>query len=161
MMPECSLPIQHAGRVVVSKGGYICLGEVRSEDGTLRFYNLPGGCVEPGESMEEACRRETKEEVGFDIANIRPLGMEVYQDYAPSNEKYCGVRNVYYQATFSGPDNSIYGADGDTMAFTWLSPEKALQALKDGPDSPFNEPISKAIGRYAKTLPRVSTAIAW
>lgn len=156
-----SLPIQQAGRVVATKGGYLCLGEVRNKEGKLRFYNLPGGCAEAGESMEETCRRETKEEVGFDIANIQPIGMEVYQDYAPSNQKYRGVRNTYYRATYVGPDKSVYGADKDTMVFSWLTPEEALQRLQEGPESPFNEPISKAIRLCAELLPSVPASLAW
>lgn len=139
----------------------MCLGEVRTKEGELRFYNLPGGCVEPGESMEEACRRETKEEVGFDITNIQPLGMDFYNDYPPSNGKYCGAHNVYYRATYNGSDKSVYGADGDTMAFSWVTPEEALQKLSEGPESPFNEPISKALRLCAKTLPSVPVTQVW
>ena len=34
-------------------------------------YKLPGGCVEPGETLEQALRREIAEEVGATIRSIR------------------------------------------------------------------------------------------
>lgn len=37
-------------------------------------WTLPGGRKEAGESMEEAAVRESKEETGYDIKILRPLG---------------------------------------------------------------------------------------
>lgn len=38
-------------------------------------YKLPGGCVEPGETLEQALRREIAEEVGATIRSIRYIGV--------------------------------------------------------------------------------------
>ncbi|MCF7844856.1 MAG: NUDIX hydrolase [Kiritimatiellales bacterium] len=39
---------------------------------------LPGGIVELGETVEEACKREVKEETGLDVINMQLVG--VYSD---------------------------------------------------------------------------------
>ncbi|HEU5140785.1 MAG TPA: NUDIX hydrolase [Bacillales bacterium] len=40
---------------------------VRNKKGESTYWSLPGGAVEIGETLEEAAKRETKEECGFDI----------------------------------------------------------------------------------------------
>jgi len=38
-------------------------------------YALPGGFVETGQTVEEACRREIKEETGFELHDLRLMGV--------------------------------------------------------------------------------------
>jgi len=41
-------------------------------------YEFPGGKIEPGETPEQAAIREAKEEIGCDVALIKPLGFKEF-----------------------------------------------------------------------------------
>lgn len=52
----------------------------RLEDGKLLdYYAIPGGGLEPEESVEEALVRELKEETSIDVTIKSYLGMEIYE----------------------------------------------------------------------------------
>ncbi len=57
-----------------------------------RHWGLPGGYVEPGESVSEAAQREVKEETGFSIELGRLVG--VYSDPARQVIGYADGRRV-------------------------------------------------------------------
>jgi 8-oxo-dGTP pyrophosphatase MutT (NUDIX family) len=60
-----------AGVIVRDNRGWILL-EKRSDCG---WWGLPGGRIEPGESVKEAAVREVKEETGLNIEITRLLGV--------------------------------------------------------------------------------------
>lgn len=66
-----------AGGIIVRRGdgGRIYLALVRGEGSGEIAYILPKGGVDPGESIEEAARREIEEEAGFsDLRLLARLG---------------------------------------------------------------------------------------
>jgi ADP-ribose pyrophosphatase YjhB (NUDIX family) len=58
--------------VFVARGDSILL--VRQRYGE-RYWSLPGGSMEPGESVDQAAVREVKEETGLDVRLTRLVGV--------------------------------------------------------------------------------------
>src|SRR3954447_2705217 len=70
-----SKPLPRIGSaVIVLDGGSVLLG-VRDKEPNRGKWVLPGGKVRPFESIDEAARREIREETGLEIAVERQLGV--------------------------------------------------------------------------------------
>lgn len=61
-----------AGVIVDGQGRLVVL--VRGREPGKGGWDLPGGFVDPGETAEEALRREVREEIGIEVATMRYLG---------------------------------------------------------------------------------------
>jgi NAD+ diphosphatase len=56
--------------IITDKDGNLLI-TVRAFEPCRGMFDLPGGFVDPGESCEEAIRREIKEELGLEIISLR------------------------------------------------------------------------------------------
>lgn len=94
------------------EGKYIVAsGPVIIEDGKLfvnldgkdDFYKLPGGTVEQGDSLEDACHREVMEENNGKIEIIKPLNpMIIYKN--PQTKEEMTLVLVHYLAKLLNKD---------------------------------------------------------
>lgn len=83
-------------------------------------YALPGGFVELNETVEEACRRETFEETGLVVSNLKMIG--VYSDPARDEQ-----RRTVAVAFLAEADLSTLKAGDDA---------KAVELVKDWRERP-------------------------
>jgi len=76
-------------------------------------YALPGGFVDVGERIEDACRRELNEETGLNVGNLQLVG--VYSD--PKRDPRGHTCSVAY---LSRVDDANPTAGDDAAAAEWV-----------------------------------------
>ena len=76
--PRCRFtvypPVSPAIMILIMRGREVLLG--RKKDWAPNRYSALAGFVEPGETLEDTVRRETREEVGVEVENIRYFGSQ-------------------------------------------------------------------------------------
>ncbi len=76
--------------VMILKEGQVCLTKRKGSHGEGE-YAFPGGHLEYLESFEDCARRETKEECGIEIQNIRFLYLTNVTKYTPKHYVHVGL----------------------------------------------------------------------
>lgn len=91
---------------------------VRAFDPKKGSYDFPGGFVDPGEGLEEALKREIREELGVDLASWSYLcSMPNQYDYLSVTYNVC---DVFFEVELF-PDAVLQAAD-DVDSVFWLDP---------------------------------------
>lgn len=84
-------------------------------------WGLPGGALEPGETLLETARREFSEETGLSASSFDHLytlsGEDFYFEYPNGDEVY----NVIAVFSASGTSGDIEKRDGESIALKYFS----------------------------------------
>lgn len=76
--------------VMIFKGDQVLFGKRKSSHGAGE-YAFPGGHLEYMESFEECARRETLEECGVEITNVKFQYLANIKHYAPKHYVHIGI----------------------------------------------------------------------
>jgi 8-oxo-dGTP diphosphatase len=118
----------HDGRVLVTRRS----AAMRTFAGV---YVLPGGHVEPGESLEAAARREMREECGLECAAAPLRSVALYESCFPVEPSEAPRRQhvvAYLLAPLVGELPAVRGAPEETDRFAWR--DRAQLARARGPE---------------------------
>jgi 8-oxo-dGTP diphosphatase len=79
--------------VMVLKDGKVLLGKRKGSHG-IGEYSIPGGHLEHMESFEECAKRETLEETGIEVRNVRFVYLGNIKEYAPKHYVQIGMARI-------------------------------------------------------------------
>lgn len=119
-MPERAGIIDVAVGVLLREDGKVLLGDRPMDKPWPGWWELPGGKIEPGESVIDALRRELREELGIDVTDARPW--VTYIHHYPTTT----VRLAFCQVT--GWHGNPSGLEGQHLA--WADPIMAPEQYK-------------------------------
>jgi 8-oxo-dGTP pyrophosphatase MutT (NUDIX family) len=125
-----------AGVILRDEVGRILLMR-RADNGA---WGIPGGMMEPGESLEETARREVLEETGLRVGSMSLLGVfsgpELYYRY-PNGDEVFNVSAVYVSDDFHGLLDML---DGEALELRFFEPDKLPH--------PISEPVQPILHQY-------------
>jgi len=92
----------------------VACGAIVNPQGEVLIAQRPGGKIEPGESAEDALRRELDEELSLQVQRARPL-IRIRHDYSDRTV----VLDTWLVEAFHGEPQSR-----ERQAFAWVSPAR-------------------------------------
>jgi ADP-ribose pyrophosphatase len=89
-------------------------------------YGFPAGLVDNGESVEQAARRELKEETGLTVSRFIKVSPPIYSSAGMTDES---VAMVYVKC--EGEASVSANTDSELIEILFISPDEALDLLND------------------------------
>ncbi len=143
--PDVSLDESRSARaIVIDDDKNIALINVRNRN----YYMLPGGRADfDDESYEVIARREVKEEVGVDIADVKPCCMTNEYRYKRAIKKVsqCFIARVDGE---KGKTEFTQKEIHRGFELVWVKPEKALDLITASKPEDYTGPFNNARDTY-------------
>lgn len=131
-----SPPSPPIAAAVIVENGRVLLVQRRVKEGSLS-WQFPAGAVEDGESPGEAAVRETREETGLTVAEVKVLGERIH----PAT----GRMMIYVACDVL--DGEACVADEDELAnFVWSDRERLTEYVPYGFYEPVQQYLSQILG---------------
>ena len=129
--------IRSAARAIIICNGCLLATKMRDHRGV--YYILPGGGQQPGETMEDAVRRECLEEVGLKVKVLKLLYVREYigknHDFSPRHAAFHQIEHVF-ECEVDDPAGACPGSETDNhqIGVNWLSLE-AFASIRFYPEA--------------------------
>jgi len=113
-------------------------------------FKFPSGGIDPGQSINEAARREALEEVGYSLAEspraipgIRAVNVKwdpvFLAEAAKKGRNFWGSRHYHRIALAGGEDRSLLGSEGDALNASWVPADVLLKETRNAAKDPNNK----------------------
>jgi 8-oxo-dGTP diphosphatase len=133
--PEATVAV---GAVLVNGEGHVLLVR-RARPPMQGAWTLPGGRVEPGESLDDAVKREIREEVALDATVVCPLGVVPI--------RAGGRAYLIHEFLLEAVDRDAVPVAGDDAAEARWVPRETIASL--GVEQSAVDVIDRALGEAA------------
>jgi putative (di)nucleoside polyphosphate hydrolase len=112
--------------IVNTKNEFLLVNLVSFEE---RYYAIPGGGIEIGETLKDAAYREIKEELYIDATSLELVGESTNSlkttfkspKIDKQGKEYIGSERYFFAFRFKGSDDEIQLAKDEVRAYRWVS----------------------------------------
>ncbi len=106
------------------------------------YWDIPGGRIQKGQTVEETLIREVEEEIGVnEITNVKPFSMVLSKIRIPQGEDSVGLILGAY--TCEIPENSELKLSEEHIEANWFAPFEASKLLEVKYPIEFTEKIKQ------------------
>lgn len=106
------------------------------------YWDIPGGRIQKGQTVEETLKREVEEEIGAkEVLNIKPFSMVLSKIRIPQGDDSVGLILGAY--TCEIPENTEIKLSNEHIEAKWFSPDEASKLLETKYPVEFTEKIKE------------------